>query len=72
MKTKLPEWWLNNREFFEMASKFPFIPKKIRRPIATIVAVLDGYLLYKGPLAPLADLGAGKRTRLEDIEVLEN
>jgi len=71
MKKKFPEWWLQNRSIFALATEIRFVPKKIRKPLEILVNVLDAYLLYKGPLAPLADMGKGLETMLKDIEIVE-
>lgn len=45
MKKKFPEWWAENRHFFEIASRLFFVPKKIKNVLRVLITTLDAYLL---------------------------
>lgn len=62
MKKKLPEWWATNRQYFEFVSNLIFLPKKIRKPFAELVLLLDSVLIFSKQTTSV---------RLQDIEIME-
>ncbi len=71
MKKKFPEWWMENRHYFEMASRLFFVPKKIKRVLTTLVETLDFYVFddesysLSKPNAPLKTLSISELTVIE-------
>jgi hypothetical protein len=44
MKKKFPEWWMENRHFFEIASRLFFVPKKIKKVLRELIETIDRYV----------------------------